>query len=127
MPGFRGARPWSANSTACGRAAHAAACVGECLEPRARVRLMSAEERKEYQRELVARGLELRAWWVEEMLATDPPLTERMTLFWHNHFTSACTRCARRRSCTARTLLFRREALGNFAGCCRPWRAIRRC
>ena len=31
---------------------------------------------------------ELRAWWVREMLTTPSPLTERMTLFWHNHFTS---------------------------------------
>jgi len=28
-------------------------------------------------------------WWVEEMLATNQPLVERMTLFWHNHFTSS--------------------------------------
>ena len=28
-------------------------------------------------------GRELRTWWVEEMLATDQPLVERMTLFWH--------------------------------------------
>ena len=61
-------------------------------------------------------GRELRNWWVEEMLATDQPLTERMVLFWHNHFTSSfqkvalpagavCgrTRCsAARRSATSR-------------------------
>ncbi len=34
-------------------------------------------------------GRELRNWWVEEMLATDQPLVERMTLFWHGHFTSS--------------------------------------
>src|SRR6185369_12601595 len=34
-------------------------------------------------------ALELRNWWAEEMLLTDQPLVERMTLFWHNHFTSS--------------------------------------
>ncbi len=33
--------------------------------------------------------LELRGWWVEEMRVTPSPLTERMTLFWHNHFVSS--------------------------------------
>ena len=34
-------------------------------------------------------GRELKNWWVEEMIATDQPLVERMTLFWHGHFTSS--------------------------------------
>ena len=33
-------------------------------------------------RELVERGLEIRTWWVAEMLSTPTPLTEKMTLFW---------------------------------------------
>jgi len=46
---------------------------------------------------------ELRNWWVEEMLATDQPLVERMTLFWHNHFTSSLLKCGMRRRFIART------------------------
>lgn len=34
-------------------------------------------------------GLALRGWWLREMVTTPSPLTERMTLFWHNHFVSA--------------------------------------
>ena len=41
------------------------------------------------QQPLQEQGRELRNWWVEEMLVTDQPLVERMTLFWHNHFTSS--------------------------------------
>src|SRR5689334_20991463 len=48
----------------------------------------TAEERNAFQQEQTRRGLEMRAWWVQEMLATPSPLTERMTLFWHNHFVS---------------------------------------
>jgi uncharacterized protein (DUF1800 family) len=31
---------------------------------------------------------ELQLWWVHHMLATPTPFAERMTLFWHGHFTS---------------------------------------
>ena len=41
------------------------------------------------ERPLQEQGRELRNWWIEEMLVTDQPLTERMVLFWHNHFTSS--------------------------------------
>ncbi len=30
----------------------------------------------------------LRQWWIDHMLATPTPFAERMTLFWHGHFTS---------------------------------------
>lgn len=60
-------------------------------------------------------GRELRAWWVEEMLATDQPLVERMTLFWHNHFTSSVPKVRYVPAMYWQNALFRREALGNFA------------
>jgi uncharacterized protein (DUF1800 family) len=31
---------------------------------------------------------QLQLWWVSHMLQTSTPLAERMTLFWHGHFTS---------------------------------------
>ncbi len=31
---------------------------------------------------------QLQQWWVDHMLATPTPFAERMTLFWHGHFTS---------------------------------------
>ena len=31
---------------------------------------------------------ELQLWWVQHILATPTPFAERMTLFWHGHFTS---------------------------------------
>ena len=31
---------------------------------------------------------ELQLWWLDWMLATPTPLAERLTLFWHSHFTS---------------------------------------
>ncbi len=31
---------------------------------------------------------QLQKWWLDHMLATPTPFAERMTLFWHGHFTS---------------------------------------
>ena len=32
--------------------------------------------------------VQLQQWWIDHMLTTPTPLAERMTLFWHGHFTS---------------------------------------
>lgn len=60
-------------------------------------------------------GSQLSNWWVEEMLATDQPLVEKMTLFWHNHFTSSIQKVRYVPALYRQNALFRREALGNFA------------
>ncbi len=76
---------------------------------------MTPEERQQAnRREQVERGLELRTWWVAEMLSTPSPLTEKLTLFWHNHF---ATSQAKVRSATLmyqQNVLLRRYATGNF-------------
>jgi uncharacterized protein (DUF1800 family) len=59
-------------------------------------------------------ALELRNWWVQEMLVTDQPLVERMTLFWHNHFTSSLVKVWYAPAMYHQNELFRREAFGNF-------------
>ncbi len=63
----------------------------------------------------LARRPELKAWWVGEMLATPSPLTERMTLFWHNHFTSGMKKVNFASFMYQQNALFRREAAGSFA------------
>jgi uncharacterized protein (DUF1800 family) len=66
-------------------------------------------------RPIQEQGRELRNWWVEEMLVTDQPIVERMTLFWHNHFTSSLQKVRFAPAIYFQNALFRREALGNFA------------
>ena len=39
---------------------------------------VTPEERRAFQQQLVRQGLELRAWWMHEMLVTPSPITERM-------------------------------------------------
>ncbi|MEO7743569.1 MAG: DUF1800 domain-containing protein [Usitatibacter sp.] len=90
------------------------AFVDEPFTPYYRVRQMSAEERMAATRVIFQQGLELRAWWLREMLATPSPLTERMTLFWHGHFATGLQKVRSNPLMYRQNVLLRREALGNF-------------
>jgi uncharacterized protein (DUF1800 family) len=78
-------------------------------------RLKDREARKALLAKLRAQGLQLRAWWIGEMLGTPSPLTERMTLFWHNHFATSQRKVRSPQLMYRQNVLLRREALGNFA------------
>ena len=90
------------------------AFVDDPIERPAKLR-NDPEARKALLRKLVQQGLELRAWWIGEMLATPSPLTERMTLFWHNHFATSQQKVKAPQLMYRQNVLLRREALGNFA------------
>ncbi len=74
----------------------------------------SEDDRKAFLQDQIRKGLELRAWWVQEMLATPSPLTERMTLFWHNHFVSSQQKVRIARLMYGQNAMLRAHALGNF-------------
>lgn len=77
---------------------------------------MTPEQRQEVQkREMVVRALELRTWWTAEMLATPTPLTEKMTLFWHNHFATSQQKVRVAQLMYRQNVLLRQHALGNFS------------
>jgi uncharacterized protein (DUF1800 family) len=98
-----------------GRAARPApAWVDERILPPRELRAMSDEQRRAQRREAVRRSLELRGWWLTEMTATSAPLTERMTLFWHNHFVSAQPKVRAPQLMYRQNVLLREHALGNF-------------
>jgi len=82
--------------------------------PRVRPRLMSTAQRKSLREKARGQALELKAWWYWEMIATPSPLSERMTLFWHNHFTSALRKVRSPHLIYRQNALLRRHALGNF-------------
>lgn len=60
-------------------------------------------------------GRELKAWWLNEMRVSPTPVTEVMTLFWHNHFTSSLKKVKAPALLYRQNVLLRRHALGNFA------------
>jgi uncharacterized protein (DUF1800 family) len=88
--------------------------VREPVTPAPQVRAMSTEERQVWQRGNVARGIEMRGWWLQEMTATPNPLSEKMTLFWHNHFVSSQQKVRQPQYLYRQNLLLREHALGNF-------------
>ncbi len=55
----------------------------------------------------------LQTWWLERMIATPAPLQEKMTLFWHGHFTSSPEKGTTAQELLAQNQLFRTYALGN--------------
>jgi uncharacterized protein (DUF1800 family) len=55
------------------------------------------------------------SWWLDRMLQTPNPLVERMTYFWHNHFTSAIDGAVTPTLMVQQNNLYRQNALGNFA------------
>ena len=75
---------------------------------------LSKEERREMNKIRRERGIELKAWWFEEMIKSPSPFTEQMTLFWHNHFTSSLRKVKTPKLMYGQNLLLRKYAFGNF-------------
>ena len=81
---------------------------------RAHMAQMSETERQAWRRKGRRQALDLKAWWYREMIATPSALTERMTLFWHNHFTSSLRKVRWPAALYEQNRLLRQHALGNF-------------
>ena len=76
---------------------------------------MTQEQRMQAnRRELVERGLEIRTWWLAEMLSTPSPLTEKMTLFWHGHFATSQQKVRSANLMYRQNVMLRRYSTGNF-------------
>jgi len=75
---------------------------------------ISREERQQFQRQARRHGQELQAWWTAEMVFTDSPFTERLVLFWHNHFVSEQRKVRDPELMWQQNGLFRKHAAGNF-------------
>jgi len=75
---------------------------------------MTDEQKKTFRQERNDEALALKGWWYQELLSTPSPLTERMTLFWHDHFTSGYKKVKWPALLYRQNLLLRRNALGSF-------------
>jgi len=70
--------------------------------------------RREYRREDQRQIVQYAGWWVDQMRAGTHPLRERMTLFWHGHFTSSMTDVKSSVAMIRQNELLRTHALGSF-------------
>jgi len=79
----------------------------------------SEEERQaivqDHRRRDARQLLEVREWWMRTMIRTEHPLRERLTLFWHGHFTSGFRDVRDSYHMYMQNTLLRRHAAGNFA------------
>jgi len=57
--------------------------------------------------------LAMQQWWLGRMIASQAPLQEKMTLFWHGHFTSSPEKQTTAQELFMQNQLFREYALGN--------------
>ncbi|HUL40904.1 MAG TPA: DUF1800 domain-containing protein [Burkholderiales bacterium] len=90
------------------------AWVNDPITPPRVLRNLSQEQRKAWRQDEIRKGIELRAWWLQEMIVTPSPLTEKMTLFWHNHFVSSQQKVKYSKLMYRQNVLLRKYALGNF-------------
>lgn len=78
----------------------------------------AAKARREYQqslrRENRQRTLEAQGWWFRKMVKTQAPLREKMTLFWHDHFSTSVQKVRLPALMVQQNQLFRKGALGSF-------------
>jgi len=70
---------------------------------------------KEHRRRDAQQLFRVREWWIRAMVTTAFPLRERMTLFWHGHFTSSYRDVRDSYHMFVQNTLLRRHAAGNFA------------
>jgi len=87
-------------------------------EARKRARAASGDDRKEARKEMrredKQQAAAFRRWWIEEMIATEEPLREKMALFWHGYFTSSQREVRNSYSMVQQIELYRRAGLGSF-------------
>ena len=81
---------------------------------RRKIKNMDKAARQDYQRRNQADRKEARYWWIREMLDTPSPFTERMVLFWHNHFVSEINKVQFGQWALEQNASFRKYAIGDF-------------
>ncbi len=85
---------------------------------RNRFRVMSDQERRKARQErqkMERQGhLETRLWWIERMIESPRPFEEKMTLFWHGHFTSGSREVRRSLFMYEQNAFLRDHALDSF-------------
>jgi uncharacterized protein (DUF1800 family) len=89
--------------------------VNEPMLTQAQRRALSEEDRRAELRVSNERTQDLREWWVQQMLAPEAALAEKMTLFWHGHFATSQQKVRAAQLIYRQNSLLRQHALGNFA------------
>lgn len=71
-------------------------------------------EKKAFRKKMRQQMQQLQSWWFAEMLTTTSPMTENLTLFWHNHFVSSGRKVKKPALMAQQNKTLRFYAAGNF-------------
>lgn len=74
----------------------------------------SKKEKMAFNKQQRQRMKALQEWWLREMLTTSSPMTENLTLFWHNHFVTSARKVRRPELIAIQNLTLREHSSGNF-------------
>lgn len=88
--------------------------IQELKAKRQALKTISPEEAKEMLKVELQVSQEMKAWWLEKMIAEEFPLREKMTCFWHNHFVSTFQKVKVNHWIFQHNQLLRDQAFGNF-------------
>jgi uncharacterized protein (DUF1800 family) len=73
-----------------------------------------AAAKKQAVRAIASQELTLAGWWLERMVATEAPLVERMTWFWHGHFATSEQKVRSPRLMQHQNETFRQQGTGSM-------------
>jgi uncharacterized protein (DUF1800 family) len=73
-----------------------------------------AAARKQAAQALAQQELTLVGWWLDRMVTTSAPLTERLTWFWHGHFATSEQKVRSPQLMLRQNETFRQQGLGDF-------------
>jgi uncharacterized protein (DUF1800 family) len=97
------------------RAEKTGEAMGVRVKPSGERRLQPVVDRFFYWlRATVLETRRLAHWWTDRMVATNRPLQEKMTLFWHGHFATGEEKIRDYRKMEQQLALFHRHASGSF-------------
>jgi uncharacterized protein (DUF1800 family) len=72
------------------------------------------KQKQEHRKMLRKQTKKLKDWWMHELLTTTSPMTENLTLFWHNHFATSSQKVHQPALMAQQNLTIRANAAGNF-------------
>jgi uncharacterized protein (DUF1800 family) len=88
--------------------------LNELKERRQEIKKSDAANVKELLKVEIQVSQEMKAWWLEKMMADDFPLREKMTCFWHNHFVCTFQKVKVNHWIYQHNQILRENAFGNF-------------
>ncbi len=88
--------------------------IQELRAKRQEIKKLDSEVVKELLKKELQVSQEMKAWWLQKMIAEEFPLREKMTCFWHNHFVATFQKVKVNYWIYQHNQILREHAFGNF-------------